>query len=226
MKRTMSRKINELVEEYRDSAFEQIVKIGKSLGNVSRLKLLDNLAQGKKSVEDLAKNVGLTTGTASKNLQLLKKAGLVKESRDKNFIFYKLTSKKIAQMISLLIDIGEESLPELRDLEDDLKIKNSKLPHLSVSDLKQEILTDNPYVIDLRPRSEYMAGHLPGSHNVPYSTFNIDQLNLPKDRTIVVYCRGRLCAYSDVLGEQVYQKGFNVQVFNHTVEEWNQKVTS
>ncbi len=119
----MSKRNNELVEAYRDSAFEQLVKIGKSLGNVSRLKLLDNLAQGKKSVEDLAKSVGLTTGTASKNLQLLKKVGLVKESRDKNFIFYKLASEKIAQMISLLIDISEESLPELRNLEASLKLK-------------------------------------------------------------------------------------------------------
>jgi len=123
IKRMMSKRNNELVEAYRDSAFEQLVKIGKSLGNVSRLKLLDNLAQGKKSVEDLAKSVGLTTGTASKNLQLLKKVGLVKESRDKNFIFYKLASEKIAQMISLLIDISEESLPELRNLEASLKLK-------------------------------------------------------------------------------------------------------
>ena len=222
----MSKRNNVLVEAYRDSAFEQLVKIGKSLGNVSRLKLLDNLAQGEKSVEDLAKSVGLTTGTASKNLQLLKKVGLVKESRDKKFIFYELTSEKIAQMISLLIDISEESLPELRNLEYSLKTKNSRLQHLSVVDLKQEMLTSNPYVIDLRPRSEYMTGHLPGAHNVPYSTFNIDQLNLPEDQNIVVYCRGRLCAYSDVLGEQIYQKGFNVQVFNHTVGEWNQKVAS
>ena len=69
------------VEDYRDAAFEQVIKVGKAFGNVSRIKLLDNLIEGKKSVEELAKAVGLSVGTASKNLQILKKVNLVKEEK-------------------------------------------------------------------------------------------------------------------------------------------------
>ncbi|MGR6429209.1 ArsR/SmtB family transcription factor [Lactobacillus acidophilus] len=62
------------VNEFRNEAYDQVVKIGKTLGNVSRLKILDNLVQSKKSVEELARAVGLSIGTTSKNLQLLKKS--------------------------------------------------------------------------------------------------------------------------------------------------------
>lgn len=75
------------VNEFRNEAYDQVVKIGKTLGNVSRLKILDNLVQSKKSVEELARAVGLSIGTTSKNLQLLKKVNLVKEEKEKNFVF-------------------------------------------------------------------------------------------------------------------------------------------
>lgn len=212
--------------EYRDDAFSQVVKIGKSLGNISRLKILDNLVQGKKSVEELADAIGLTIKTTSKNLQLLKKVGLVKEERSKNFIFYELASNKVARILSLLIDISEENLPEMKQLENDLKAKNSDLKEISISELKHQMVTEDPYLIDLRPISEFKKGHLPGAHNIPYDQIDTRLSDIPKDKNIVVYCRGRLCAYSDVIGHKLKGAGYNVETFNNTVWEWNNAVVN
>lgn len=208
-------------EEYRDDAFAQVVKIGKSLGNISRLKILDNLVQGKKSVEELADAIGLTVKTASKNLQLLKKVGLVKEERNKNFIVYELASNKVAQILSLLIDISEKNIPEMKQLESHLKKENSNLIRVSIPELRKQMLTKDPYLIDLRPASEFKRGHLPGAHNIPYDQIDLKINDLPKDNKIVVYCRGRLCGYSDVIGNKLKMAGYDVETFNNTVWEWN-----
>lgn len=208
-------------EEYRDDAFAQVVKIGKSLGNISRLKILDNLVQGKKSVEELAEAIGLTVKTTSKNLQLLKKVGLVKEERNKNFIVYELASNKVARVLSLLVDISEENIPEMKQLEADLKQKNSNLIRTSIPDLKKQMLTGDPYLIDLRPSSEFKKGHLPGAHNIPYDQIDQKMIDLPRNNKIVVYCRGRLCGYSDLIGNKLKMAGYDVETFNNTVWEWN-----
>lgn len=214
------------VEDYRDDAFEQVIKVGKAFGNVSRIKLLDNLIEGKKSVEELAKAVGLSVGTASKNLQILKKVNLVKEEKDKNFVYYELASAKVAKLITLLIDISEDAIPELKELEKHLKKENSNLLRLSIPELKEKLEKTNPYVLDLRPKSEFEEGHLPGAHNIPFNEIDLNLNKFPYDRKIVVYCRGRLCAYSDVIGNKLKLAGYDVETFNNTVWEWNNELRS
>lgn len=214
------------VEDYRDAAFEQVIKVGKAFGNVSRIKLLDNLIEGKKSVEELAKAVGLSVGTASKNLQILKKVNLVKEEKDKNFVYYELASTKVAKLITLLIDISEDAIPELKELEKHLKKENSNLLRLSIPELKEKLEKTNPYVLDLRPKSEFEEGHLPGAHNIPFNEIDLNLNKFPYDRKIVVYCRGRLCAYSDVIGNKLKLAGYDVETFNNTVWEWNNELRS
>lgn len=214
------------VEDYRDAAFEQVIKVGKAFGNVSRIKLLDNLIEGKKSVEELAKAVGLSVGTASKNLQILKKVNLVKEEKDKNFVYYELASAKVAKLITLLIDISEDAIPELKELEKHLKRENSNLLRLSIPELKEKLEKTNPYVLDLRPKSEFEEGHLPGAHNIPFNEIDLNLNKFPYDRKIVVYCRGRLCAYSDVIGNKLKLAGYDVETFNNTVWEWNNELRS
>ena len=138
------------VNEFRNEAYDQVVKIGKTLGNVSRLKILDNLVQSKKSVEELARAVGLSIGTTSKNLQLLKKVNLVKEEKEKNFVFYAIADQKVKQLLTLLIDISEENIPELKQLQKDLKKHNSNLISLSIPELRNKIKKEDIYIIDLR----------------------------------------------------------------------------
>ena len=205
-------------------AYDQVVKIGKTLGNVSRLKILDNLVQSKKSVEELARAVGLSIGTTSKNLQLLKKVNLVKEEKEKNFVFYAIADQKVKQLLTLLIDISEENIPELKQLQKDLKKHNSNLISLSIPELRNKIKKEDIYIIDLRSKDEFDTGHLPGAHNIPFNKIDDEMNKLPRDREMVIYCRGRLCPYSDIVGNKLKMAGYNVQTFNNTVWEWQQAV--
>ncbi len=212
------------VNGFRNEAYDQVVKIGKALGNVSRLKILDNLIQSKKSVEELADAIGLSIGTTSKNLQLLKKVNLVKEEKEKNFVFYKIADPKVKQVLTILIDISEENLPELKQLQKNLKKHNSNLISLTISELKNKMKKEDIYIIDLRPKDEFDAGHLPGAHNIPYDKIDDEMDKLPQDQELIIYCRGRLCPYSDIVGNKLKMAGYSVQIFNNTVWEWQQTI--
>ncbi|MDT7013961.1 ArsR/SmtB family transcription factor [Levilactobacillus namurensis] len=211
-----------LAETYRDAAYTQLVRVGKALGNSSRLKLLNNLVQGPKTVEELAKTVGLSVGTASKNLQLLKQVGLVRVERRGNYVVYELASAQVPQVLSLLVDVSEQALPELRALEQQLSAQRPPLPQLSITDITRELATGQPYLIDLRPADEYQVAHLPGAHNFPYDQIMQRLAEIPRDRELVVYCRGRLCGYSEMIGQQLKDRGYQVQIFQMTVWEWQQ----
>lgn len=212
------------VNGFRNEAYDQVVKIGKALGNVSRLKILDNLIQSKKSVEELADAIGLSIGTTSKNLQLLKKVNLVKEEKEKNFVFYKIADPKVKQVLTILIDISEENLPELKQLQKNLKKHNSNLISLTISELKNKMKKEDIYIIDLRPKDEFDAGHLPRAHNIPYDKIDDEMDKLPQDQELIIYCRGRLCPYSDIVGNKLKMAGYSVQIFNNTVWEWQQTI--
>lgn len=203
-------------QEYKDASFEQVVQIGKSVSNLTRLKILDALSQGRKSVEELSKTIAISVGTTSKNLQLLKKVNLVKEDKDKNFVFYRLASPKVAQLISLLIDLSEENLTKMQTLT-----KNyNQVSNIDIPALKKEITTKEPYIVDLRPESEFKQGHLPYAHNIPYTEIDDRLAQLPKMQEIILYCRGRLCGITEDVGQKLQEKGYKITAFNNTVQEW------
>lgn len=205
-------------EEYQAAAFDQVVKIGKATSNITRLRILHSLSQGRKSVEELAKAINISVGTTSKNLQLLKKINLIKEDKDKNFVFYTLKSDKVAQLVSLLIDLSEENLKQMQELNDDY----NDLPSVNIIQLKKKIATTEPYIVDLRPEDEFKQGHLPYAHNIPYNDaeFSEKTAQLPKSKEIVLYCRGRLCGYSEKVGKKLVNEGYQVITFNNSVKEW------
>lgn len=214
--------MDERIEQYRDAVYEQVVKVGKSLGNVTRLRILDLLVQGPKTVENLANTIGLSVATTSRNLQILKKARLVVIERHKNFITYRLASDQTKQLVSLLVVVAEQSQPELNTVQAAFKKQTGSPEVLSVSALKAKLGAQETYLIDLRPTDEYEMQHLPGAHNIPYHELSQHFDRLPRDKEIVVYCRGRLCAYANVASQELHDAGFEVATFNQSVWEWAQ----
>ncbi|WP_201726279.1 ArsR/SmtB family transcription factor, partial [Lactobacillus helveticus] len=96
---------------YQNNAFDQVLRIGKAVSNLTRLKIIFILDQGPKSVEEIAKAINISVGTTSKNLQILKQGNLVKEEKSKNFVFYALANEQVSQLLVLLTNLAEKSLP-------------------------------------------------------------------------------------------------------------------
>jgi len=63
------------------------------------------------------------------------------------------------------------------------------VPQIDVKDLTARMQRDEVAVIDVRGRSEWEAGHIPGVENTP-AGFIADHLDdLPRDRPLVVHCQ-------------------------------------
>jgi DNA-binding transcriptional ArsR family regulator len=92
---------------HKQALFEHLALVARGLASAARLELLDFLAQGERSVEDLARAAGLSIANTSKHLQQLKGAGLVTPRRDGKHIYYRLADERVLDAIATLRRLAE-----------------------------------------------------------------------------------------------------------------------
>ncbi|MPZ67157.1 MAG: metalloregulator ArsR/SmtB family transcription factor [Pseudonocardiaceae bacterium] len=175
--------------------FDQLARVGKALGSGKRLELLDLLAQGPRSVTDLAAAAGLGVTTTSAHLQTLKQAGLVTTGREGTTIRYRLADTDVAVLYAQLRTVAAAHLPD---------VDAARRNYLGAEDIEQigrdELLrraeAGEALVLDVRPASEYAAGHIPGAVSIPIDELPGRLAELPHDVEIVAYCRGAYCVFA------------------------------
>src|SRR5687768_18217872 len=94
--------------EFKDKVYGELAKITKALGNPHRMEIIDLLAQGPFSVEQIANYTGMSIANASQHLQTLKNAKLVTIARNGNFINYTLSGENVYEAWSALRRLGQE----------------------------------------------------------------------------------------------------------------------
>ncbi len=77
----------------------------KALSDPVRREILELLKGGALSAGDIANNFDMTQATVSYHLKILKKADLIREKRDKNFIFYELNMTVVEEMMAWLSEL-------------------------------------------------------------------------------------------------------------------------
>ena len=77
----------------------------KALSDPVRREILELLKGGALSAGDSASNFDMTQATVSYHLKILKKADLIREKRDKNFIFYELNMTVVEEMMAWLSEL-------------------------------------------------------------------------------------------------------------------------
>src|SRR5580700_2268348 len=93
--------------------FAQFAAVAKSLAHASRLELLEQLAQGERSVEVLAERTGLSVANTSQHLQQMRRTGMVVARRDGKFVFYTLADDAVLYLLSALRQIAERNIAEV-----------------------------------------------------------------------------------------------------------------
>ena len=82
----------------------------KALSNPVRREILMLLKKQKLAAGDIAANFDLTGATISHHLNILKQAGLVFETREKNFIYYQLNTSLLKDIPLWITDLkGDEN---------------------------------------------------------------------------------------------------------------------
>ena len=176
----------------KSALFEQVARVGKALASGKRLELLDLLAQGERDVASLAEAADLGVTTASAHLQTLRQANLVTTRRDGTRIRYRLAGRDVADLFARLRDVAQSHLPDVEAArsaylggDGGRAVTRDQLRHLATN--------GDITVLDVRPREEYAAGHIPGAVSIPLEELADRLAELPDGGQIVAYCRGAYC---------------------------------
>ncbi|MFW5926757.1 MAG: ArsR/SmtB family transcription factor [Wenzhouxiangella sp.] len=170
--------------------------VARGLGHEHRLELLELLCQAERNVEALVELTGLHVATVSQHLQQLKRAGLVGTRKQGKFVFYRVADRRVARLLDALRIVAENNVAEIRQLVERYFAGDSDMEGVSRAELLARLERDEITLLDVRPREEYEAGHLPGAINVPVGELQACLDELPADRQIVAYCRGPYCMLS------------------------------
>jgi rhodanese-related sulfurtransferase/DNA-binding transcriptional ArsR family regulator len=206
--------------DFKDSLYEQFARIGRALANPHRLELLDLLAQGERSVEDLAREAALSVANASQHLQTLRAAQLVVTRRDGLYIYYRLADPRVFDLWHALRVLGETQLAEIDQLVRTFFHARDRLEPMRVDELRRRLETEDVVVLDVRPRIEYQAGHIPGARSIPIDELAQRLKELPRDQTVVAYCRGPYCVFADEAVALLHQHGYSAYRLTEGLPDW------
>ncbi|MGC8532945.1 MAG: ArsR/SmtB family transcription factor [Acidiphilium sp.] len=201
--------------------FASLADIAQAIGHASRLDILEHLAQGELSVEDLAMRTGLSIANTSRHLQILRKARLAEPRRaGKRMIYHLVGETDVIALLSALGRIGERNSAEIQLVMANYFGKRDMLEPLTRAELLARIKADDVLLLDVRPDDEYAKGHIPTAINIPLSELEARMAGLPRSRLIVAYCRGPYCVFSVEAVAFLRAQGFEVRRLEDGLPEW------
>jgi rhodanese-related sulfurtransferase len=204
----------------KEALYELVARVAHAAANPHRLELLDLLIQAPRTVEQLAQASTMSIANASQHLQRLKRAGMVIGERRGNTIRYQLADPAVARLWIELRTVAEQQLGEMDRALDAYRPHRHDFVQLSTADLSQRLSTGDVLLLDVRPRLEYEAGHLPDARSIPLDELPDRLTELPTDALIITYCRGPLCVYADQALELITASGRHGARLEEGVAEW------
>src|SRR3990172_2345384 len=200
--------------------YEQVARIGKAAASPSRLELLDLLSQGPRTVEASARQTGQSVATTSHHLQVLRRARLVEAQKTGLYVTYRLADPQVSDFFLHLRTLAESRLSEIEQVTRQYLQERRAMEAVRTADLVRRVRAGDVTLIDVRPREEYLAGHLPGAISVPLGDLKKHLGDLPTARDVVAYCRGPYCVMALDAVDLLRRKGFRAHRLAEGVPEW------
>ena len=203
------------------AVFARLAEIAQGLAHAHRIELLEHLAQGTRTVEQLVALTGLTFANTSRHLQILRRSHLVLAQRRERYVYYSLAGAiEIVDLLGAIGTIGERNDAEVRHIIADYFHFPETLEAISREELLAKLEDETVTVLDVRPEDEFRLGHIPGAVNVPIERLKESLSELPKDKEIVAYCRGPYCVFSFEAEAELRKQGFNVRRLDQGFPQW------
>lgn len=199
---------------FKDEVYGELARIGSALASPKRLQILDLLAQRDRSVDDLAREMGVSIASASQHLRALAEARLVIANRKGTFAFYSLASESVYGLVASLREVAQDRLAEIPAiLHRHLAALRSPTDVVPLSEFRENRNRDTMLLLDVRPVEEYRSAHVAGARSTPITQLPnaIGKRALPKDREIVVYCRGPYCVWADEAVALLRERGYRAR---------------
>jgi len=200
--------------------YDTLAEAAKALANGRRAELVDVLAQGERSVEELADEIGHTLANTSQHLQRLLRSGLVQSRRDGTRICYSLSGPVVLTLWQTMRRAAEEHVAGLQQLAEDYLGDRSQLATITRDQLRERLRDGDVVVLDVRPEPEYASGHIRDAVSVPVQDLKSRLGSIPRGADVVAYCRGPYCVYADDAVRLLNQNGLTAARLEDGFPEW------
>lgn len=206
--------------DFKAPLYAQFARIGHAVSAPKRLELLDLLAQGEKTVEMLAEQSGTPVKNTSAHLRVLRQARLVETRRDGSYVHYRLADDDVLRFLRTLQTLGRSRLAEVEQIAALYIDHRDELEPVDLAELRRLSRDSAVTIVDVRPREEYEAGHVPGALSMPVAELRRRLGELPKRREVVAYCRGPYCVYSTDAVELLRKHGYRARRAAEGLPDW------
>jgi rhodanese-related sulfurtransferase len=200
--------------------FDALASVSQALGSGRRAEIVDLLAQGERSVDEIATQISQSVANTSQHLRLLAKAGLVRSRREGTRVFYRLADDRVGDLWAAVRDVAVHHVAEVSVLADDYLGDRGGVELVSAAELAKRLACGEAVVLDVRPESEFRAGHIAGARPAPLASLASLEPKLPRRREIVAYCRGPYCVYADDAVRLLRKRGLNARRLDVGFPEW------
>ena len=206
--------------QFKDRLYGQFARIGKALSSPHRLEILELLAQGERTVDSLATEIGLSLANTSQHLQALRQAALVDSRKDGLFVHYRLAGPEVFELSKVLRTVAEQRLADFERLVREHFGDRDDAEAVPMAELLKRARSKQVVILDTRPASEYIAGHIAGAISVPVDDLQRRLQQLTRGKEYVAYCRGPYCVYADRAVEVLRANGRRARRLLDGFPEW------
>jgi rhodanese-related sulfurtransferase len=200
--------------------FDALASVAQALGSGRRAEIVDLLAQGERSVDEIAGEISHSVANTSQHLQVLARAGLVRSRREGIRVFYRLSSERVGDLWAAVRDVAVRHVAEVSVLADEYLGERDGVEHVSAPELERRLARGDVVVLDVRPEPEYRAGHIAGARSAPLPELASLVSDLPRRKEVVAYCRGPYCVYADDAVRMLRERGLKARRLDVGYPEW------
>jgi rhodanese-related sulfurtransferase len=204
----------------KDALFDAFAEVAKALASGRRAEIVDLLAQGERSVDEIAGEIDQSVANTSHHLRAMARAGVLRTRREGTRIVYMLASDRVAALWAALRDVAAEHVAGIERLAEDYLGDRAGLQAIGRRELVARLEAGDVVVLDVRPSPEFEAGHIPGARSVPVEELRQYLRALPKDAEVVAYCRGPYCVYADDAVRLLRRRGYRARRLEDGFPEW------
>jgi rhodanese-related sulfurtransferase len=204
----------------KDALFDAFASVSQALASGRRAEIVDVLAQGERSVDDVAGEIGQSLANTSHHLRTLARSGLVRSRRQGARVVYRLASDRVAELWAAVRDVAARHVAEVSVLAGEYLGDRGDIQQVSSAELAERVARGEVVVLDVRPEAEYRAGHIAQARSLPIAELESRIAELPAQREVIAYCRGPYCVYADDAVRILRARGLPARRLDVGFPEW------
>lgn len=205
---------------FKTEIHEQFARIARAFANPHRMELVDLLAQGERSVEDLAQETALSIANASQHLQALKEAHLVAARKEGQRVYYRLSDPAVYRVVQDILAVAERQLAEVERIVNTYLSERASMEPVTLDELRARLHEPDLVILDVRPALEYVQGHIAGARSIPLDELESRLHELRPEQEIVAYCRGTYCVFADEAVALLTEQGYRARRMQQGFPDW------